>query len=139
MSDRVVEAEIQASLRQTVDTITKNRWAGRLHTEMSPVLEEAWKQDRVEDGYLAPLAKGIANLGTKSGVELLLAEIDRSEWHGDSIEDIYFSLDARGGSAFGAMDNITNPEAIPPLLEGLSARPLHDPCVYCKRHSSFLY
>jgi len=93
--------------------IGNDRWGGKFHEELSPLLENAW-QHRSDDGRLeGALASAIAKIGAPNGVEVLVSElVGRFK----SVDELTQASDSRTQASSKALRLVRNPQVLP-LLE----------------------
>jgi hypothetical protein len=95
--------------------IGDNRWDGRFHEELSPLLESAWSHGEIKDRALrSAIALAIAKIGAPSGVDVLLGTVAGKA----SAED------EAGQAAALSMGKIHNPHAVPVLAQWFQRYPM---------------
>lgn len=103
---------------QVIAHIGDNRWDGRFHEELSPILEEAWNSTEIGDPvFIDAIANAIAVLGAPTGVYQLLSTVAGENRSNDS-ED---KKRIKQRAAFGAIPKTRNPGAVPTLSSWLNA------------------
>lgn len=106
------EPPFEVAARNALVTMSDNRWQGRFHTELSPLLEAAWLESGSDSRLAHALALALAKVGAESGVELLLRAVADT---GQSVKAISSGPSGRAAAAFAATSSIRNPEALPVL------------------------
>lgn len=100
---------------QVISRIGDNRWDGRFHEELSPLLEKVWFDATIDDPvFLSAIAKAMAGVGTVEGVELLLSTVAGENKSNDTVDVNRL----KQAAAFEAVPKIRNPAAV----DALSAR-----------------
>jgi hypothetical protein len=110
-------------LLESIVRVTNNRWDARFHSELSPVLEEVWNQQPGDWESLLAVARGIANVGSKRGVTVLLRAVADS---GPIITEIEKGENLPAVAALQALKKIRNPEGVPILARELTRADLED-------------
>lgn len=112
---------------QAISRIGDNRWNGKFHEELSPVLETAWlNATDTDETFLNALGSAIAKIGAPQGVnELLLAvtsktAIPLTDKKADT-ETIKQEI------AFEVIPKVRNPAAVPVLKTWLTQEPVGNP------------
>ena len=94
---------------QGIARIGDNRWDGRFHEELSPLLEAAWSNKGIEDrAFFSAVVQAAAKVGAPSGVDLLLNTVASK------------TLDTthqRQAIAFSAIQKVRNPDAVSVLAD----------------------
>lgn len=73
LAEQGMESPLYAPSLNTISHIGENRWGGRFHEELSPVLEQAWKSaDNSDWPYLVAITRALVGIGAPSGIGLLL-------------------------------------------------------------------
>jgi len=111
-------------LLDSIVKMTRNRWGGRFHPELSPLLEEAWVQYQNDQEILWTVAHGIAKVGSVGGVKLLLTTVANSA---QTMEEIEKQKDSAGFIALQSMKAIRNSESTPILAQGLNLADIDNP------------
>lgn len=128
--DRVMngqETTLRPLLLDSIGKITQNRWDNRFHSELAPLLEEAWMQQQDDQELLRAVALGIAKVGSANGVNLLLATVANSA---QAMEEIQKQKGSAGFIALQAMKAIRNSEAIPILAQALNRADVDSPVFF---------
>lgn len=103
------EPSFEVAVRNALVTMSDNRWQGRFHTELSPLLETAWLESDSDDQLTHALALALAKVGAESGVDLLLRAVAET---GQSVKTISSGSGGRAAAALAATSSIRNPEAL---------------------------
>ncbi len=101
---------------QAISRIGENRWEGRFHEELSPVLEKAWSNPKMNNkAFLSAIGRGLSTVGAPKGVESLLSSLlDSDEATTNELNRIKQEV------ALTVIPEITNPNAIEvlsPIME----------------------
>ena len=108
---------LYAPLLITLSQLGDNRWDGRYHEELSPLLERLWSESDTTDlPLLRAVGRAIVGIGAPSGVERLLQTLKGRNDSGESLDRIR----ERQIIVFTDLPKITNPAAIPVLEAGLT-------------------
>jgi hypothetical protein len=109
------DAEIRSKAIKAVSQIDEVRFNGRFREELTPLLEQAWRQAAgVEPEYDVALTLALARVGAERGVTLLVAEACAGS---ASVEDMAHNKTQRSTAALEALRQVRNPVAIPLLQE----------------------
>lgn len=99
-----------SALRQAayyqITRIAGNTWDQRFHDELSPFLENAWRQEEASSGLLPALGLGLAKVGAASGIDLLLQEIVTA---GQTIPEFEARNAEKAWVAFESLEHVRNP------------------------------
>lgn len=112
LADQGMESPMYAPALNTISHIGENRWGGRFHEELSPLLEQTWKSVESSDWpYLVAVTRAIVGIGAPSGIALLLDTLASRDEKPSS------SQESRGKRvvAFTETPKVTNPAAVPVL------------------------
>lgn len=114
LADQGMESPLYAPTLNTIGRIGENRWGGRFHEELSPVLEQAWRNAADTDWpYLVAVTRGIVSIGAPSGIGLLLDTLaSRDTSPASTATD---QTRRKQVVVFAETPNVTNPAAIPVL------------------------
>lgn len=109
---------------QAISRIGDNRWDGRFHEELSPVLETAWSNTDVKDPvYFKAVGKAIAEVGAPTGISQLLLTVSGAN-KDEEPEDINR---IKQEVAFTVTADVSNPNAISTLSSWLQQGALGNP------------
>lgn len=109
LADQGMESPMYAPALNAISHIGENRWGGRFHEELSPLLEQAWKSMESSDWpYLVAVTQAIVGIGAPSGIGLLLDTLASRDEKPSS------SQESRGKRvvAFTETPKVTNPAAV---------------------------
>ncbi|MGZ8245303.1 hypothetical protein [Methylomagnum sp.] len=126
LADQGMESPLYAPALNTISHIGENRWGGRFHEELSPLLEQAWKDAGNTDWpYLMAVTQAIVGIGAPSGMGLLLDTLAGRDSAAAS------SGETRGKrvAVFQETPKVTNPAAVSVLkraVTGTEASSLKD-------------
>lgn len=112
---------------QAISRIGDNRWNGKFHEELSPVLETAWlNATDTNETFLNALGSAIAKIGAPQGVnELLLAVTSKTVI---PLTDKKADTETiKQEVAFEAIPKVRNPAAVPVLKTWLTQEPVGNP------------
>jgi hypothetical protein len=112
---------------QAISRIGDNRWNGRFHEELSPVLETAWlNATDTDETFLNALGSAIAKIGAPQGVnELLLAVTSKTL---TPLADKKADTETiKQEVAFKVIPKVRNPAAVPVLKTWLTQEPVGNP------------
>ncbi|MDP2902267.1 MAG: HEAT repeat domain-containing protein [Methylovulum sp.] len=94
---------------QVISRIGDNRWDGKFHEELSPVLETAWSNPGITDpAFLGAIGKAIAAVGAPEGVNQLLQTVSGSNTDNATEETNRIKQTV----AFDAIPQVRNPDAV---------------------------
>jgi len=113
--------DLQEAVNNMIGSIGDVQWGGRFHEELSPMLERAWETSDATPGYKEALAKAIAGVGARSGIELLYAEAARG---GKTVSEFSAQENNMTWHVLDVFQTIRNPDAVPVLATRLAAQPL---------------
>ena len=121
LAEQSVDAKIYLLILQAISHIGDNRWDGKFHEELSPILEAAWSNPGLsEQMFLNAIGTAIAEVGAPSGVDQLLLTVSGSTTGIVSEETNRIQQEV----AFQAIPNVSNPHAIDVLSNSLNQQPL---------------
>lgn len=109
LADQGMESPMYAPALNTISHIGENRWGGRFHEELSPLLEQTWKSMASSDWpYLVAVTRAIVGIGAPSGIALLLDALASRDAAPSS------NRESRGKrvAAFTETPKVTNPAAV---------------------------
>jgi hypothetical protein len=124
LAETEADSPLYISALQVISRIGDNRWDGRFHEELSPVLEAAWSNSDANDlAFLNAIAKAIAVVGAPEGVNQLLRTVAGRNPSKDTEE----KSRAKQAAAFEAIPKIRNPDAVATLSEPFEQEPIGSP------------
>ncbi len=101
---------------QAISRIGENRWNGKFHEELSPILETAWlNHPNTDENFLNAIGSAIAEVGAPKGVNELLLTVsgETSPTVKDEIDKIKQEI------AFHVIPKVRNPAAVSVLSRRL--------------------
>ncbi|MEQ1485663.1 hypothetical protein [Methyloglobulus sp.] len=121
LAEQSVDSKIYFLILQSISHIGDNRWDGKFHEELSPILEAAWSNPGLsEQAFLNAIGTAIAEVGAPSGVDQLLLTVSGNAAGIVSEETNRIQQEV----AFQAIPNVSNPHAIDVLSNSLNQQPL---------------
>ncbi len=112
-----MESPMYAPALNSISHIGENRWGGRFHEELSPLLEEAWKAaDDQDRPYLVAVTRAIVGIGAPSGIGLMLDTLA-----GKSSEPASSDTGrSKRLAAFTETPKVVNPAAVPVMRQAVT-------------------
>lgn len=121
LAEQSVDSPLYLLILQAISHIGDNRWDGKFHEELSPILEAAWSNPGIsEQMFLNAIGIAIAEVGAPSGVDQLLLTVSGNAAGIVSEETNRIQQEV----AFQAIPNVSNPHAIDVLSNSLNQQPL---------------
>jgi hypothetical protein len=121
LAETQADSPLYISALQVISRIGDNRWDGRFHEELSPMLEAAWSNPAINDlAFLNAIAKAIAVVGAPEGVNQLLRTVAGRNAGKDTEE----KGRAKQAVAFEAIPKVRNPDAVATLSEPFEQEPI---------------
>ncbi|NOS76027.1 MAG: hypothetical protein HOP36_16130 [Methyloglobulus sp.] len=121
LAEQSVDSPLYLLILQAISHIGDNRWDGKFHEELSPILEAAWSNPGLsEQMFLNAIGIAIAEVGAPSGVDQLLLTVSGNAAGIVSEETNRIQQEV----AFQAISNVSNPNAIDVLSNSLNQQPL---------------
>lgn len=119
--DGTGDAALRPALLSVIERVGDERWGGRFHSELSPLLQAAWRNAGNDAALLASVAQAMARIGAPESVAILLQAVAQSDQSAETLarQARMSETDARALAAWNVLDLIRNPEAIPVLKQGL--------------------
>ena len=109
---------------QAISRIGDNRWDGKFHKELSPILEAAWSNPGITDqAFLNAIGKATASIGAPQGVNQLLTTLSGNNTTNDTEETNRIKQTV----AFEVIPQVRNPDAVDILGAQLEKAPLGTP------------
>ncbi len=106
---------------QVIARIGDNRWDGKFHEELSPVLETVWSNPEITDpAFLDAIGTAIAKVGAPEGVDQLLQTVS-----GNNTDNVTEETNrTKQTVAFEAIPQVRNPDAVEVLSTWFKQAPL---------------
>lgn len=119
-----MESPMYAPALNSLSHIGENRWGGRFHEELSPLLEEAWKTADDRDWpYLVAVTRAIVGIGAPSGIGLMLDTLA-----GKSADPASSDTGrSKRLAAFTETPKVVNPAAVPVMRQAVTGSSLPSP------------
>lgn len=119
-----MESPMYAPALNSLSHIGENRWGGRFHEELSPLLEEAWKTaDERDWPYLVAVTRAIVGIGAPSGIGLMLDTLA-----GKSADPASSDTGrSKRLAAFTETPKVVNPAAVPVMRQAVTGSSLPSP------------
>jgi hypothetical protein len=114
------QPEPRARLLAQVAEASRNSWAGRFQEDFTELLGNAWQSASAQSDSLRTLGPAIASAGSREGLELLFSQIKSG---GQTAREFEQKADEKAWVAFGSLEHVRNPAALPFLNSELSASP----------------
>ena len=121
LAEQGVDSPLYLLILQAISHIGDNRWDGKFHEELSPILEAVWSNPRFGDPtFLNAVGTALAEVGAPSGVDKLLHTLsgNNGDIDADDINRIKQEV------AFQVTPNVSNPNAIDVLSDRLNQESL---------------
>lgn len=121
LAEQSIDSKIYLLILQAISHIGDNRWDGKFHEELSPILEATWSNPGLsEQTFLNAIGTAIAEVGAPSGVNQLLLTVSGNTTGIVSEETNRIQQEV----AFQVIPNVSNPNAIDILSSSLNQQPL---------------
>lgn len=114
------QPEPRAWLLQQITKASQNNWRGQFHEDFTDPLGKAWQSANAQSDSLMDLGLAIASVGSPKGLELLFSQIKSG---GRTVSEFEQKADDKAWVAFGSLEHVRNPAALPLLTSELSANP----------------
>jgi hypothetical protein len=117
------QPESRAWLLEQIVKSSQNNWGGQFHEDFTDLLGKAWQSTTAQSDSAMALGFAIASVGSPDGLELLFSDIKDG---GQTVREFEQKADDKAWVAFGSLEQVRNPAAIPFLSSKLSAIQSHD-------------